>query len=201
MPICRKCEGEFPNKIRVNGKEHNLQNRKFCLKCSPFGSHNTRKLDEDVVPHGKRRVSGTCGCGRRIQEGRSLTCYVCYQHAKTERVRRKVYGMLGTACWRCEFDAGFEAISVLDFHHMDEKTKLFTLQTRNMCNRAWDVVLEEMKKCCLLCCRCHRLFHAGLVSADEIKGIHERKWKEIEETGRSSVGLERRPEAAETATA
>ena len=44
--ICKKCGEEFPNHFYdEEGKRHNLQKRKYCLKCSPFGGRNTRKLE------------------------------------------------------------------------------------------------------------------------------------------------------------
>ena len=45
MPNCVICNDFFPNSIEINGKIRNLQRRKYCLKCSPFGQHNTRKLE------------------------------------------------------------------------------------------------------------------------------------------------------------
>lgn len=42
MPFCRQCSVEFPNRVEVDGKFRVLHRRKFCLTCSPFGSHNTR---------------------------------------------------------------------------------------------------------------------------------------------------------------
>lgn len=46
MPkICRKCNKEFPYHKKINGKVRNLNSRKFCLDCSPFGSRNTKPDD------------------------------------------------------------------------------------------------------------------------------------------------------------
>lgn len=43
--ICKKCGDSFVINIKINGKYHNLCNRKYCLKCSPFKKHNTKKLE------------------------------------------------------------------------------------------------------------------------------------------------------------
>ena len=45
MPTCVKCNKKFPNHLIIDGKERNLQRRKYCLKCSPFGQHNTKTLE------------------------------------------------------------------------------------------------------------------------------------------------------------
>jgi hypothetical protein len=46
----------------------------------------------------------------------------------------------------------------LDFHHRDPDTKSFQLQHREMLRR-WDVIVEEMLKCDVLCANCHRDHH------------------------------------------
>jgi hypothetical protein len=46
MPrVCKKCNNEFPFQIKIEGKIRNLGSRKYCLVCSPFGKHNTSKLN------------------------------------------------------------------------------------------------------------------------------------------------------------
>ena len=44
MKICVKCQKEFPSWVTIEGKPRNLCSRKYCLDCSPFGSHNTKNL-------------------------------------------------------------------------------------------------------------------------------------------------------------
>jgi hypothetical protein len=44
MKQCLKCGNNLPNIITINGKKHNISNRKFCLDCSPFKAHNTTNL-------------------------------------------------------------------------------------------------------------------------------------------------------------
>mgnify|MGYP006433691181 CR=1 FL=1 len=44
MPTCKKCNQKYPCWVEIDGKQRNLGTRKFCLDCSPFGSHNTRDL-------------------------------------------------------------------------------------------------------------------------------------------------------------
>jgi hypothetical protein len=184
MPICKKCSQAFPCKIKIDGKEHVLSSRKYCFDCSPFGSHNTKKLDESQLKIKKEK--GACACGRSLH-GR-LFCYVCAQKKRVKRVKQHVHGIVGTACWKCGFDEGIESVSVLDFHHMDATQKLFSLTVRNMCNRAWSGVLPEIKKCALLCCRCHRLLHNGLVPLDEIRDIYENRWRQCDFRFDTDVG-------------
>ena len=46
MPICKKCNAKFPNRIKIGNKIKVLGNRKFCLECSPYNMHNTRDLNK-----------------------------------------------------------------------------------------------------------------------------------------------------------
>ena len=51
-----------------------------------------------------------------------------------------------------------------------------------LCNSIEDV-FDEIKKCSLLCCRCHRESHYGLLNNDEIVEEYRRKWIDITENG------------------
>lgn len=44
IPCC-KCGTDIPPTAIIEGKRRSLNRRKYCLKCSPFGERNTRKLD------------------------------------------------------------------------------------------------------------------------------------------------------------
>lgn len=46
MKTCKKCGELFPLLVEIDGNVKNLGGRKFCLKCSPFGSHNTSQSPE-----------------------------------------------------------------------------------------------------------------------------------------------------------
>lgn len=63
---------------------------------------------------------------------------------------------------KCQVCGYSRCISALDFHHVDETKKLFSLGTRGL-TRSWTKIEEEIKKCILVCSNCHREIHAGLV--------------------------------------
>lgn len=47
---------------------------------------------------------------------------------------------------------------LFDFHHKNPKDK--KAKIAHLINRAcWKLVLEEIEKCEILCCVCHRLYH------------------------------------------
>jgi hypothetical protein len=67
MKTCTICKKEFPNWIKVDGKNKNLQRRKYCLECSPFGQHNTIRLEEGS--------QGDClKCGNKLKGKQTMYC-------------------------------------------------------------------------------------------------------------------------------
>ena len=78
------------------------------------------------------------------------------------RKRRKIIStqlkeQYGGACAACGYD---KCTSALEFDHLDPKTKDFGIA---MVRSDRAKVLKEAEKCLLLCCRCHRERHAGLL--------------------------------------
>jgi hypothetical protein len=49
----------------------------------------------------------------------------------------------------------------LDFHHIDPKSKEFTISSLK--NRLPSLVASEINKCCVLCANCHRRHHSGVL--------------------------------------
>jgi len=175
--ICAKqdCENNVPKYyVTEDGKKHNLQKRKFCLECSPFGQHNTKDLNNFSD-------RGVCKkCGNPTQKGSNRSkCHSCYLNERQIRVSKKVYDLIGYDCWKCGYDEGIKAQSVLDFHHIHPEDKLFALTTRELVGHSWEKVWNEIQKCTSLCCRCHREYHTGMITYEEIKKIYDERWKEI----------------------
>ncbi len=135
--IC-SCGQIIPFITVIDGKRHNLKNRKFCLKCSPFALHNTRDLTKPRTDPMKR--------------------FRVYQ----ERVRRErkqaLVEIRGGNCVACGYS---KCIAAMEFHHRDPADKKFQLSKENLLKR-WPVVLAEAGKCDLYCCRCHRELEESL---------------------------------------
>lgn len=75
---------------------------------------------------------------------------------RTKR-RMMLIKQLGGKCQRCGYNRCFAA---LELHHRDKKTKSFKID-RSAMTRPWEQILEEVKKCDLLCSNCHREEHFG----------------------------------------
>jgi hypothetical protein len=152
MPTCNYCEVAFPNKIVIEGRCHNLQRRKYCLNCSPFGAHNTRQLFLD-----KRGVkSYQCTlCGKDTTARMQRRCQSCCTKIRRYLAKSAAVKLLGGKCNRCGWEGHLAAY---EFHHLDPKQKEFSLGS--VSNKKWEIILNELSKCELLCSNCHRIEHS-----------------------------------------
>ena len=78
--------------------------------------------------------------------------------------RKAVYAeIMGGSCNRCNYS---DCLAALDFHHIDETNKSFSI---SQVWKPFNEVIQELEKCILLCCRCHRELHDNFWSLSEIK--------------------------------
>lgn len=57
---------------------------------------------------------------------------------------------------QCEI-CGMGDLRVLDFDHVDPKSKKFSIARAVNDGTAWEIIAEEIKKCRILCANCHRI--------------------------------------------
>lgn len=50
-------------------------------------------------------------------------------------------------------------LSVFQFHHVEPKLKSFTIGGKNMRQKTMAELRREVKKCKVVCCRCHLEIH------------------------------------------
>jgi len=148
MPVCEKCNSEFSNWVNVDSKTRNLQRRKYCLECSPFGVHNTRKLKEKKTPN-------ICKCGKEVW-GKNK-CSGCKRTAGRLKIKVKAVEQKGGKCSRCGYSTSTRA---LQFHHIDPSKKEFNITDNTP--KTWEQIEVELEKTILLCSNCHAEKHEGL---------------------------------------
>jgi len=156
MPICKKCESPFPNRIVVDGKPRNLCKRKYCLTCSPFGAHNTKRLEtagEQVGEQKEFNISLCRCCGRKVKWKREplSLCHAC--KSKTLRIRQRLRAIqfFGGVCQECEWSGHPSGFA---FHHINPADKEFEIG-KSFGNMSWKRLMGELGKCALLCFACH----------------------------------------------
>ncbi len=147
MKVCEKCSDKIPHSVIIDGKRRFTSNRRFCLKCSPFGQHNTSK-NPDKRPFGKKIYSSW-------SESRKKAHRDNLKKRRTER-KIKLVNMFGGKCQKCGYN---KCMAALQFHHRDPSIKEFMLNVNWLATKSWEKVVLEAKKCDLLCSNCHLEFH------------------------------------------
>jgi hypothetical protein len=141
MPVCKKCGNRFPNRVKIDGIYKIINRRVYCLDCSPFGKHNTKRLD---------------GSAREIKKGERR-----HLHQKEIRYYRKkaLVDLLGGKCEICGYD---KCLNSLNFHHVMESDKKMNLSRHNFTNTNRFALLEEVCKTILVCSNCHGEVNNGV---------------------------------------
>lgn len=85
-------------------------------------------------------------------------CMVDAVNKRRRRIKEMAIQYKGGGCIRCGYNKCKDA---LDFHHLDESKKDFSIGSSGY-TRSWKRVKEELNKCVLLCANCHREVHAGI---------------------------------------
>lgn len=115
-------------------------------------------------------------CNKRLQGRQMLYCSSSCKNSRLQayQIQRKrgcvrkaqLIQELGGGCRVCGYNKNSAA---LVFHH--RKTgKVFKLDLRRLANASWDSLIDELKKCELLCVRCHAEgHHPDLLVEDLLK--------------------------------
>ena len=167
---CPKCKEKVPKFIEINGKKHNCQRRIYCFKCSPFGFHNTKKIE--IVKTDTVKKDKSCFNCNKVHKQQGRFCAVCVFNKRKTEVTKKVQSIVGKSCWKCKYDTCWRNIC---FHHVYPALKLFSLSTREYMLK-WERVYEEMRKCILLCHNCHGEVHEGLISSEFVEKMYNEFW-------------------------
>ena len=126
MKKCKKCGEDLPNRLLVDGKVKNISKRKFCVKCSPFNSHNTSKypakIGFKVCTKCKRELDASKFSKKndRILYSFCKECLYDQQSSIDRKKKQEAVTYKGGKCLRCGYNKYFGA---LDFHHSDPSKK------------------------------------------------------------------------------
>jgi hypothetical protein len=158
---CDNCGEEFPGRMVIDGEVRVLHSRRYCLDCSPFKSGNTKQLHkEDTVKEGEDVECSSCGREYeydRSKGHRQSKCNSCYTKSRRKNLKQKLVNKFGGSCGECDYN---DCLSALVFHHTNPEEKEFGVTTC-LTTRSWEKVVEEAKKCKLLCSNCHKKNHCS----------------------------------------
>jgi len=114
-----------------------IDGKKLCCKCKNWKEIN------DFSTKGEGRYQHYC-----------KVCLSAYQADRWRKRKLKAIELLGGKCGKCGYCRNYAA---LEFHHLDPSQKDFDFNVGR--RRSWDKLIEELKKCVLLCSNCHREEH------------------------------------------
>ena len=106
-------------------------------------------------------------CSRKCKDKNWHTIETSYERQRKRGIKRKLklVELKNGCCEICGYDKN---LAVLTFHHTDPKIKSFNLDLNNISQKHWGKVLEESKKCQLLCHNCHHEIHHPSLSLKKL---------------------------------
>lgn len=102
---------------------------------------------------------------KQLQLRKRTRCNACNTKIRRYRNKLKAIELLGGKCVKC----GFDNPAALEFHHKNPDEKSFGIG--NVANKAWFSIVEEIKKCELLCSNCHMIEHTTRYDEDFLKHV------------------------------
>ena len=110
-----------------------------------------------------------------------------------KRTKERIVQAFGGKCGICGYSRCQDA---LDLHHLDPIQKDFSFGKIRANPKAWEKIVNELRKCVLICCICHRECHAGMqtIPSDIIRFNEEfSDYKEVERQDRKSQMIDACP--------
>ncbi|MCU0353139.1 MAG: ACBP60 family protein [Cytophagales bacterium] len=130
---------------------------RICVVCST-----------PIFGQKQKYCSNTCKQKDHYHRVKSQTNTYHSQTLRSISRKAKLVQMFGGGCQKCGYNAN---LSALHFHHKNPTSKSFKLDARVLSNKKWDCIVEEAKKCCLLCSNCHSEEHNPELSMNNIQRI------------------------------
>lgn len=130
----------------------------------------TCKECNQLLPRDQFQARGMSKSGLRLFSARCKICdgkhvrknHVSYVTSKIKHkvVRQETILHLKQACIVCGYS---RCKTALEFHHLNETTKDAEISDMVAKGKGLKWIMEEIKKCVVLCANCHREYHAGLL--------------------------------------
>ena len=125
-----------------------MSERKDCIRC---GKRRTKKFfgKHTCNTDGLRRWCKQC------ESNYSKTRHPYFRRYRAEKRIKLAEIKASTGCCQC----GEKHPACLQFHHRDPKKKYKTISRLYAGTWSWERVLEEIKKCDVMCANCHLKLH------------------------------------------
>lgn len=76
-----------------------------------------------------------------------------------KRTKHRMIESMGGQCVCCGYNKCNDA---LHFHHLDPSKKDFNFSGARASPKSWDKIVDELRKCVIVCAICHAEIHAGV---------------------------------------
>lgn len=145
--LCKRCNtNPVKRGTRSSGKTYLSS---YCVDCI---AHNNL---QHRIKRDNANVCMSCGEKREANKKRCNKCALAFTlniAVRNRNSKRAAVEFCGGACVDCGLRT--DAVDVYDFHHIDPAIK--ERGVGDLLRSGWDKVVEELKKCILLCSNCHR---------------------------------------------
>ena len=124
----------------------------------------------EIATIDKKNICTKHGTERTLNKDGSTRCGQCKRDSQKKRrnlYKTKLVEAHGSKCAICGY---CKTSNSLEFHHSDSKKKEFSISSNDV--GSFEKLLEESKKCIMICANCHREIHAGLVDVSTIKSSY-----------------------------
>jgi hypothetical protein len=159
----------------VDGVLRKLTNRRRCLACLPFGERRSR-------PPAQRKKARTKKQRKWLAKRQQTLGEPHHCHLRRTRKEALVRFLGGT----CQFCGYSRCLGNLGFHHaMGDKQH--TVSGREL-QFALQRIVNEVRKCALVCANCHGEIHAGLIPEGRVAEARKVLGKKVEALGGKSWG-------------
>jgi hypothetical protein len=130
-------------------KLSSIESDGYCIICKSLLQNNQTKYC-------------SLSCKNKIHNSLYQTSKIQMDRFVNRKI--KLIEKCGGKCQSCDYKKN---LSALAFHHINPKTKLFTLDASNLANRNFDKCKEEANKCKLVCHNCHCEEHYPYLNKNE----------------------------------
>lgn len=159
--ICDGCQSEYVTKHRPRHSVH------YCSK-SCANKHNPRRSKEGRCKTCHTSISASrTYCPQCLQQFRNKNKEQTKEKRKlylrdavksyVRRLKEQAVSYKGGKCQICGYN---RYNGSLDFHHIDESQKDFSISGKSI---SFQRLKPELDKCILVCSNCHREIHGGLI--------------------------------------
>lgn len=140
-------------------------NENILIKCACDCGRKLTPFDKEGRP--RKFINGHNG--RKYENPTQFKREWNHRNRPARQEYKKIYGRrkkakllmeCGGQCSACGLKYNGRNAAVFDFHHR-ETNKVFNLGINTIITYSWERILQEAKRCDIICANCHRLVHSG----------------------------------------